>query len=80
MHIWDCTELKPNKLGSVCAIVAYTILNTLHALEDFTGVIQSIMKLPEDISPDHKVFIRGENLHVLKNLHFYAEGKEWKKI
>ena len=77
LHIWEKTELKSNKLGSLRALVAYTILNTLHVLEDFTSVIQTIMQLPPDIAPDYDVYIRGENLGILHELHKYVDGDEW---
>lgn len=64
LHIWETSELKPNGLGSVRSVVSYAILNTLHVLEDFSTVIQSIMKLPPDIAPAHDVYIRGENLDI----------------
>lgn len=80
LHIWESADLKPNGLGSVRSVVAYAILNTLHALEDFSFVIQSIMQLPPDIAPDHQVYIRGENLEVLLELHKYVEDEAWVKI
>ncbi len=79
LEIWEKTELKANKLGSVRALVSYTVLNTLHALEDFSMVIQSIMQLPQDIAPDHRVFIRGNNLSVFHELYKYVDGLEWIK-
>jgi len=79
IHIWDHTELKKNNLGSVRALIAYIILNTLNALQEFSQVIQSVMKLPEDISPDYNIFITGENIGILSQLHKYAEGNEWIK-
>lgn len=80
LHIWEQTEIIQSKLGSVRTLVAYAILNTLHALEDFSSVIQSIMQLPDDIAPNHKVYIRGESLYILKHLYKYAEGEEWVKM
>jgi len=80
LHIWESTTLKKNNLGSVKALIAYAILNTLNALQDFSQVIQSIMKLPNDISPDYNVFITGENIGTLSQLHKYVEGEEWIKI
>lgn len=80
LHIWDYADLKPNGLGSVRSVVSYAILNTLHALEDFSSAIQSIMQLPPDIAPNHEVYIRGENLGVLLELYEYAEDKAWVKI
>ena len=77
LHIWEKTEIKKNGLGSVRALVAYTILNTLYTLEDFSTVIQSIMQLPYDIAPDYRVFIRGENIDVLHTLHTFVDGREW---
>jgi len=76
LHVWEKTELKTNKLGSVRALVAYTILSTLHVLEDFTSIIQTIMQLPPDIAPEHDVYIRGENLDILHALHKYIDGDE----
>ncbi|PWQ97460.1 hypothetical protein [Leucothrix arctica] len=80
LHIWKSADLKPNGLGSVRSVISYAILNTLHALEDFSSVIQSIMKLPPDIAPDHEVYIRGENLEILLELHKYVEDEAWVKI
>lgn len=80
LHIWEHSELKPNGLGSVRAVVSYAILNTLVALEDFSSVIQSIMQLPPDIAPEHNVYIRGENLGVLLELHTYIQENAWVKI
>lgn len=80
LHFWESTILKKNNLGSVRALIAYAILNTLNALQDFSLVIQTIMKLPEDISPDYNIFITGENIGILSQLHKYAEGDEWIKI
>lgn len=79
LNIWDKTELKNNKLGSVRVLVAYTILNTLDVLEDFDSVIKSIIQLPPDIAPDYEVFIRGENLSVLHELHKYIGDDAWLK-
>ncbi|WP_024592261.1 MULTISPECIES: hypothetical protein [unclassified Pseudoalteromonas] len=80
LHIWKSSDLKANGLGSVRSVVSYAILNTLHALEDFSSVIQSIIQLPPDVAPDHEVYIRGENLEVLLELHKYIEGEAWVKI
>lgn len=77
LEIWGKTELKANKLGSVRALVSYTVLNTLHTLEDFGSVIQSAMQLPQDIAPDHHVYIRGYNLAVFHELYKYVDGCEW---
>lgn len=77
LHIWNHTELKNKKLGSVKSVVSYAILNTIFALEDYSAVIQSIVKLPEDIAPDYKIYIRGENLEILQYLHRYIDGGEW---
>lgn len=80
LHIWEGADLKPNGLGSVRSVVSYSILKTLHALEDFSSVIQSIMQLPPDIAPEHEVYIRGDNLNILMELHKYCEGEAWVKI
>ncbi|MDN5506499.1 MAG: hypothetical protein L0H10_22155 [Comamonas sp.] len=80
LHIWKHSELKPNDLGSVRAVVSYAILNTLVALEDVSSVIQSIMQLPPDIAPEYNVYIRGENLGVLLELHTYVQENAWIKI
>lgn len=80
LHIWEHSELKPNGLGSVRAVVSYAILNTLCALEDFSVVIQSIMQLPPDIAPKYNVYARGENLGVLLELHTYVGENAWVKI
>jgi len=80
LHIWDETELKPNNLGSVRALLSYTILNTLHALEDFGELLPKVVQLPPDIAPDYHVYIRGENMEVLHKLHKYMDGDEWIKI
>lgn len=80
LHIWGAENLKPNGLGSVRSVASYAILNTLHALEDFSSVIQSIMQLPPDIAPDYRVYIRGENLSVLHELHTYINENAWVKI
>lgn len=80
LHFWESTVIKNNNLGSVRALVAYAILNTLNALQDFSIVIQTIMQLPDDISPDYNIFITGENISILSQLHKYAEGDEWIKI
>lgn len=80
LHIWEHSELKPNGLGSVRAVVSYAILNTLTALEDFSVVIQSIMQLPPDIAPKHNVYARGEDLGVLLELHTYVGENAWVKI
>ena len=80
LPIWEFTELKPNNLGSVRALVAYSILNTLEALKDFSSVIQEIMKLPPSVSPEYDVFINGGHLGILRELFKYGEGEEWVKI
>ncbi|MCF6255928.1 MAG: hypothetical protein L3J98_14015 [Gammaproteobacteria bacterium] len=80
LSIWDKTEVKPNNLGSVRALISYTVLNTLYVLEDFGSVIQSVMQLPPDVAPEHHIYIRGENMEVLHDLHKYTEGEEWLKI
>lgn len=80
LDFWESTILKKNNLGSVRALIAYAILNTLNTLQDFSQVIQSIMKLPDDISPKYNVFITGENIDILHQLHKYLEGEEWISI
>lgn len=79
LDIWEISELKPNGLGSVRSVVSYSILNTLKALEDFSSVIQSIIQFPPDIAPDHNIYIRGENLDILFDLHTYVEDGTWIK-
>ena len=80
LHIWNITKLQNNRLGSVRALLAYAILNTIHAFEDFSSLLKAIMLLPPDVAPNHKVFIRGENAQVLKELESYLNGAEWVKI
>ncbi|MGD9807767.1 MAG: hypothetical protein AB7E76_08000 [Deferribacterales bacterium] len=79
LHIWEVTNVKPNGLGSVRALMAYIILNTINSLEDFANVIQHIIQFPPDIAPDYHVFIRGENIGVLNELYAYFYGDEWVK-
>lgn len=79
LHIWEITEIKNNRLGSLRALVAYAILNTVSALEEAAFVLQQLVQFPPDIAPEHEVFIRGCNLTILQHLHTYAEGNEWKK-
>lgn len=80
LHIWNDAELKPNNLGSLRSVLSYVILSTLNTLEDYSLVIQSIMQLPPDIAPDHNIYIRGENLEALLDLHKYAKAEAWIKI
>ncbi|ENM5919868.1 hypothetical protein CW613_004047 [Vibrio mimicus] len=80
LHIWDITEIKKSRLGSLRALLAYSILNTVAAVEQCAVVLQQMVRFPPDIAPEHEVFIRGCNLSILQSLHTYAEGNEWKKI
>jgi len=38
------------------------------------------MLLPQDIAPDHEVYMRGENLSILLELHGYIDNEAWLKI
>ena len=49
----------------------------LAALDDFSSILESIMELPPDIAPNHTVFVRGNDLHVLSELKNYLHGEEW---
>lgn len=80
LHIWDITEIKNNRLGSLRALLAYATLNTISAVEQCSKILQQIVQFPPDIAPEYEVFIRGGNLSVLHDLYTYAEGNEWKKI
>ncbi|EGR1584648.1 hypothetical protein LNR29_004640 [Vibrio parahaemolyticus] len=80
LHIWDITEIKNNRLGSLRALLAYATLNTISAVEQCSTILQQIVQFPPDIAPEYEVFIRGGNLSVLHDLYTYAEGNEWKKI
>ncbi|MGI9840700.1 hypothetical protein [Vibrio parahaemolyticus] len=80
LHIWDITEIKNNRLGSLRTLLAYAVLNTISAVEQCSVVLQQMVRFPPDIAPEHEVFIRGCNLSILKDLHTYAGGNEWKKI
>lgn len=80
LHIWEVTNLKPNGLGSVRALMAFIILNTIHTLEDFTNIIKDIIQFLPDIAPSYHVFVRGENIGILNEIHEYLSGKEWVEI
>ena len=77
LSIWDEKNTLPNNLGSIKSAVAYVIHNTLKALEDFTETIQLINKLPPDIAPEYKVFMRGKHTKILFESQNYINGAAW---
>lgn len=68
------------KLSHLKGLISYTVLSTLNILEDFSSVIQSITQLPQNITPEHQVFIRGNHLGVFHDLHKYLDDHAWIKV
>lgn len=79
LNMWNENNTMPNSLGSVRSAVAYVVLNTLKALEDFTIVISSIIKMPYDIAPEHLVFVRGKHTETLIKSNEYIHEQPWNK-
>ncbi|MBC8180045.1 hypothetical protein H8E88_02870 [candidate division KSB1 bacterium] len=57
--IWNKEHLLPNNLASLRPVIAYLIIHTIEACEDFSATIQKIIVFPPDIAPNSKLFIRG---------------------
>jgi hypothetical protein len=68
MNIWQASNSLPNDLGSVKSLSAFLIHNTLTALDEFAKVMEQTFIFPTDISPQNKIFIRGQHITQLKNL------------
>lgn len=77
LSIWNDKNTQPNNLGSIRSIVSYSALNTISALEEYTYVIQRIISFPEDIAPNHKIFIRGPHVQKLIEANSYLDENAW---
>lgn len=77
LSIWNDKNTQPNNLGSVRAVCAYAVLNTIKALEAYAYTIQRLMKFPEDIAPNHKIFIRGPHISRLIESNRYIDEHAW---
>jgi len=77
LHFWDKHNTLKNDLGSLKALIAYIILNTINALEEYAKTINSIIQLPDDILPDYNIYIRSEFNQTLKSLYTYADDNSW---
>jgi hypothetical protein len=77
LEIWCDTNLhQPNSLGSVRSLVGYLISGTLVALETFAHVLTKV-QLPPDVAPGYRVWVRGPNLNLLKEVQAWIEEKPW---
>ena len=66
-NVWNEEHMLPNGLSSLRPAIAYVIIRTLSACEDFSTTIQQIVRFPPDIAPGFKLFIRGyHNTELLK--------------
>jgi len=79
LHFWDEKNVLNNNLGSVNSLVAYIVLNTVMGLEEFAKTIDAIMILPDDIAPEHNIYLRSKFNKTLKELHKYDDEMAWKK-
>jgi hypothetical protein len=77
LHFWDERNTLKNSLGSLKALIAYVIINTITALEEYAKTINLIIKLPDDILPEYNVYIRSEFNQILKELHTYVDANAW---
>lgn len=78
LHFWDNNNTLKNNLGSVKALIAYIVLNTINALEEYSKTISLIIKLPNDILPEYNMYIRSEFNQTMKELHTYAIENAWR--
>ena len=58
-NVWNEEHMLPNGLSSLRPAIAYVIIKTLTACEDFSNTIQQIILFPPDIAPGFKLFLRG---------------------
>jgi hypothetical protein len=63
--VWNKEHMLPNKLASLRPVIAYIIIETLAACEDFAQMIQKVIQFPSEIAPGFKLFIRGYHNHQL---------------
>jgi len=77
LYFWDDKNVLKNELASVKSLVAYIVLNTINCLEELATTIDSVMKLPDDISPEYNVYLRSEFNKTLNDLYTYIDKKAW---
>jgi hypothetical protein len=76
-NIWNEEHMLHNGLSSLRPAIAYVIIKTLTACEDFSNTIQQIIQFPPDIAPGFKLFLRGYHNKELLNMNEILENCMW---
>ena len=75
--VWNDKHMLPNNLASLRPPIAYVIKKTLTACEDFSKIIQNIIKFPPEIVPGFRLFIRGYHNQQLLEIEDVINQCKW---
>lgn len=75
--IWNEEHKMQNGLSSLRAALAYVIIETFEACEDFADTLVRSIQLPPDIVPGYDLYLRGQHNHELTKLHNILENSLW---
>ncbi len=75
---WTPEHHYNEHIASVLPWVANTILQTISACNSLMGAFASVIQLPPEIAPDHRVFVRGpHNEFLAEVLQVHTGGSPW---
>ncbi|SNR43064.1 hypothetical protein [Halorubrum vacuolatum] len=74
---WDSEHISENKVAPLWPVLAYIIRESIRAMNKFVDSITDLVKFPEQMAPEHIVFIRGESIEYLANLNYLMETDPW---
>ncbi|MFW2565716.1 hypothetical protein ACN5O4_03940 [Aliarcobacter butzleri] len=77
LYFWNNDNTLRNNLGSIKSLLAYIILNTINALEEYSKTIELIIKLPDSVIPEYEIFIRSEFNNTIFDLDTYKISNAW---
>ena len=71
------TDTSSRGMGSLESFVAYTIIHTLKALNDFVNMIEQLIDFPADVAPDYKVYLCSPHIKYISNLDKCITEEPW---
>jgi len=75
--VWNEEHMLPNRLASLRPIIAHVITQSHRACEDFTQMIQKIIRFPPEIAPGFRLFLRGFHNHHLLAMEDVLANCSW---
>ena len=67
----------PNKIAPLRPVLAYVIKRVLDCMNRFPVALATAVKIPEEIAPGYRLFMRGDHIRQIVDLQKMIETHVW---